>query len=243
MRIVRHIGLGLAIAAALVAPALVAPALADTGAAPSPNAVVLQGGTDLSPTWTYTSLGLTYALRGNINVSGPLVRLWGDRFTYDFEDGFTRIGATGWEHSYSFGYQFKDAKGSETLYTGYDSQSTSLSPLVKDPGEGTHGGVLYELDATRTFLGVIHANADGGYSSTNRNYWIRGGFASGPPTHAWFGPIFSWVGNVDYHGFRSGLGLSNVRLGSHIGAQLSLGVQHIARGAGIFTGVNFVVIP
>jgi hypothetical protein len=220
-----------------LAAAIAIPALAD------PTPLLFLAGTDVSPTSTYTSIGLIASFNGDLGKSGSVVRLWGDRLTYDFQSGGTRIGATSWGQSISLGYQWVDKNGFETAYAGYDNRTTDLSPVVPSQTLGTKDGARFEVDTTRAFGSLLHASAIGSLTTATHDYWTRVEILTGASTHAMFGPLFVLQGNPDYHGFRSGFTLENMRLTSHIATALAVGTQRINGAAGVFTSLSLSVTP
>lgn len=232
MRTLRSISIGLVLALSVCGAAL-----ADA------NPILVLGGTDISPVSTYTSLGVIASLSGNLNASGPIARIWGDRLTYDFNNNGMRIGAVSWGHSLSLGYEFKDRSGFESVYGGVDSRTTNLSPLVASTTEGSHTGARFELDAFRDLSSEIHANIIGSYATSDDEYWTRAELLTGAAGKAQFGPAIVVQGNPDYHGFRSGLALENLRFTAHLGAALTMGYQNMNGGSGIYTGLSLSLLP
>ena len=234
MRIIRC--LAVIVASIFAAGALTKAAQAD----PTPTIVV--AGTDISPTSSYTSLGIITSIhKGDLTASGLVLRAWGDRLTYTFQSNGTRFGAVSWGESLSVGYQWNDPKGYETIYAGAQTRTTNLAPAIATLVNGTRTGSRFELDAARDLSKTLHANGIHSFDTQLHERWTRLELLGGAPTGTWIGGLVTLQGNPLYRGVREGVTVSHVKLGRKLGAEFAAGAQTINGNSSMFSSATLAL--
>jgi len=202
--------------------ALLASLLAAAPAARAGSILALTG-VDVSNHSLYGYAGAIATLKGGSGDSGPLVRLWWDRLTYDFMGAPGKVDANSWGESASLGWQRTHASGMVSGYVGVDARNTTLTPSVSSRSAGEHTGARFELDVDQRFCSDWRFNGIGSFVTGSDDYWARGqwlyalkgGLAAGPET--------VWMGNPDYDAHRFGVALAGVPIYKSLKASIDAG--------------------
>lgn len=218
---------------ALLAALLVAATTSDARA----DDTLLLAGTDVSSVSTYTSVGAIVSLDDDLQKTGPLLRLWGDRLTYDFNSDGERVGVLCWGESASFGYQWREPGGLVSAYAGVDDETTALAPAVSSPTAGTHIGSRFELDVDRNAAPNMTVGLIGSLVTATHDYWTRVQVLERVGM-VQLGPEAVWQGNPDYHGSRVGLAAGDVGLGRSVRLSLSGGLQTLNGNSSAYSDLS-----
>jgi hypothetical protein len=185
----------------LKAPPAAAAPLADI------NSSVLWLGSDFKNRVSAGNIGGIYALSGNLDAPGWLVR---GQFTYVDYDFSTSQSLTGvgngkfYEGSAAVGYQMVGTGFVASGLIGLDAQKYNVNPASAIPnGIGDRLGAIFYWRLA-TMGGAPYPSAiDGDFSTANNSYWVRGrtGVRLGKVT---IGPELIGLGNRAFDEVRAG---------------------------------------
>ena len=182
-----------------------------------PNSKVVFAGVGVQEDVIAGFAGGIWALNGDLDTSGVLLRGFASYVDYDFSSAVTPDGEANGEFargSISLGYQFASDKLALSVYGGIDFQDRDIDPSVADTGE---------LDDDTGFIGTARlatlgptlfpASIEGNYSTANDQYYVQARIARDFGTID-FGPEVAVLGNEDYDA---------VRVGAHVSFDLGGG--------------------
>jgi cellulose biosynthesis protein BcsS len=202
--------------------AVIAAALALVPAARAGSILGLTG-VDVSAHSLYGYAGAIATLKGGADESGPLVRVWWDRLTYDFQGAPGKVDASSWGDSASLGWQHAYASGMVSGYAGIDSRNTKLTPSVASKSAGEHTGARFELDVDHRINGDWRFNQIGSYVTANADYWTRTQLLHALKDGLVVGPEMIWMGNPDYDAHRFGAAVMGIPIYKSLKAAIDAG--------------------
>jgi len=144
----------------------------------SVNSSVLWLGSDFKNRVSAGNIGGIYALSGNLDAQGWLVR---GQFTYVNYDFSTTQSLTGtgngnfYQGSAAVGYQFVGSGFVASGLVGLDAQHYNINPVSATPvGIGDKLGVVFYGRLATKGGAAFPSAIDGNFSSANDSYWVRG---------------------------------------------------------------------
>jgi hypothetical protein len=142
------------------------------------NSSVLWLGSDFKNDVSAGNIGGIYALNGNLDASGWLVRGQFTYVGYDFDTALAPSGtghANFYEGSGAIGYQVTGNGFVASGLVGIDSQDYNINPAAALPSNISDrtGAVFFGRIAT-TGNSEYPSAIDGDYSTANNSFWVRG---------------------------------------------------------------------
>ena len=183
------------------------------------------------------------ALDGNIDQSGPFIRLWADYLTYEFFSGPTKVDADSVGVSASVGYQYVHSSGAVSGYLGVETRNTILSPDVSAATKGVRTGARMELDASQRLTEDLSADAIGSFLTNTNDYWTRARLLYKVHDAIALGPETVWQGNAVYSAYRIGAAFVGGQFFNSVTVTIDAGYEKnrsLSPGgyAGLSLGVN-----
>jgi hypothetical protein len=197
--------------------------------------------------------GGIYALNGNLDAPGWLVR---GQFTYVGYDFNTTLAPSGTGHgtftdgSGAIGYQVIGNGLVASGFVGLDYQNYAINPAAAaTPGIGDRLGAIFFGRIATMGSTEYPSSIDGDFSTANDSFWVRGrtGIRSGSFT---VGPEVADLGNSAYDEVRVG-GYASYDLSRYVIVQGDLGYADATRGtnnsggrggSGAYGGVTLVFL-
>ena len=212
-------------------------------AAKADKAVALSG-VDGGAHSFYGYAGGIAALDGNIDQSGPLVRLWADYLTYEFFSGPTKVDADSVGVSVSAGYQYFHSSGVVSGFLGVETRNTVLSPDVSAATKGVRTGARMEVDAIQRLTQDLTADAIGSFLTNTNDYWTRARLLYKAHDSFALGPETIWQGNAVYNAYRIGAAFVGGPIFGSVTVTIDAGYEkneNLSPGgyAGLSVGVTF----
>ena len=196
------------------------------------NSSVLWLGSDFKNNVAAGNVGGIYALNGNLDASGWLVRGQFTYVGYDFSSPFAPSGtARGnfFDGSAALGYQWAGNGFVASAFVGPDYQNYTINPAAaSDPRVGDRFGAVF-WGRVATMGGAQFPSAiDGQYSTANNSFWVRGrtGMRFGTIT---VGPEIVGLGNTVFDEVRAG-GYISLDLSRSLILQADAGYADATRG-------------
>jgi hypothetical protein len=203
-------------------------------AVPDVNSMVIWAGSDFKNRVSAGNIGGIYALNGNLDASGWLIRGQATYVDYNFATALAPSGTGNGKFtqgSAAVGYQFAGSNFVASALIGIDGQNYDITPGAARPANisNTAGVAVYGRLATKggaLFPSAIEAN----FSSANNAYWVRGrtGVRFGQFV---VGPELIGLGNKAYDEVRAG-GYVTYDITSKWIVQANLGYAAPQRGQG-----------
>jgi Cellulose biosynthesis protein BcsS len=217
------------------------------------NSSVLWLGGDFKNDVDAGNIGGIYALSGNLDAPGWLVRGQFTYVNYDFNSPFSPTGSARgqfYEGSAAIGYQWTGNGFVASGLVGPDYENYNINPAAAaTPGIGDRLGAAF-FGRVATMGGAQFPSAiDGDFSTANNSYWVRGrtGARFGSLT---LGPEAIALGNKVYDEVRGG-GYASYDLSRNVILQGDLGYADATRGAntsggrggsGVYGGVTLIFL-
>ena len=184
-------------------------ALAATSShAAGPQATKAWGGLIASNDAAYLYAGAAHAWHGNLDKDDVMLRVSAGRgwFHYD-SDAFPgdAVEADKLDADIMLGYQkFLTPQQRFTIYAGFDSQKTDLSPEdTNNPTRGTERGFKTQLEFVSPITAGLNFDGTLAYSTAN-NYYYTSLRAEAPQNGYTFGPEVVALGNESFDQQRLG---------------------------------------
>lgn len=241
-------------APALAADMLTKAAPAATNQAPSDvNSSVLWLGGDFKNDVAAGNIGGIYALSGNLDTPGWLVRGQFTYVNYDFNTALSASGnATGnlYQGSGAIGYQWVGNGFVASGLVGVDEEDYNINPAAAaTPGLGNRLGAIFYGRIATTGGAQFPSAIDGDFSTAYNSFWIRGrtGVRFGSLT---IGPEAIGLGNEFFDEARVG-GYFSYDLTTKFIVQADLGYADATRsennaagggGSGVYGGVALIFL-
>jgi len=182
--------------------------------APAPASVFYVEGDFMPKEQDYYGTLVT-ALNGNIGSSGPLFRLEGSLYDFNYNEyayGWkTRIEGKQWRGTSSLGYQYVANDIYYNLFTGVDYQSINLSPNDRyNSVRGDRTGVKASAVIVSGLTQPLYFEFIPSYSTAFDRYFVR--LRAGPTflegsliAKFTIGPEITWFGDVNFDTRRLGV--------------------------------------
>jgi hypothetical protein len=200
-------------------------------------------GVDVGGHSDYEYFGGLVALAGPLSQSGPLVRIWTDRLSYDFLQGTRKVQAHGWGQSASLGYQLIYGDGSLAGYVGIDHRDTSMPSDIASREKGSQTGARLEADWFQRLTPTLKADVIGSLVTGTLDYWTRARVLYETPFQGVaVGPEVTWQGSPDYDAHRFGLG-AELPVGRVVKATFDVGFEKISHSNGTAYGGLGLSVP
>ena len=193
-----------------------------TGAAPARPSNDWIVAVDASATATSTgsqfaSVAATVAPIGNLNTSGPRIRLEGLAGTYKFDaaNGVGRVTGEQYGGALLAGYQWTSPRSALSAFGGVDLRDSKFSGVTTGlPQAGLREGFkgVFEYYANPTDQSMLFAY--GAYSTIYNAYHARAKLGVVKVAQTYFGPEVAVLGDNFYRQWRIGAHLTGYQLGA-----------------------------
>ena len=219
---IRSIGLVSCVVGGIVQSSVAAAADWYTGAAPAKPSNDWIVAVDASATATSTgsqfaSVAATIAPVGNLNTSGPRIRLEGLAGTYKFDaaNGAGRITGEQYGGALLAGYQWTSPRSTLSAFGGVDLRDSNFSGVATGlPQAGLREGFkgVVEYYANPSDHSMLFAYA--AYSTIYNAYYARAKLGVLQVAQAYIGPEVAFLGDDFYRQWRIGAHLTGYQLGA-----------------------------
>lgn len=197
------------------------------------------GGVDVSESGFYTYLGGGTRLGGDMDTSGPLVRVQVGYGEFDQVLPTGNVDGSVTAGNLMLGYQWVGMRTRVTGYAGVDFQDHDLPATPLSPVAGSNWGAKAQLEVYSQPSDDVMLLGIGSYSTANDSYFVLGKAGVRVGGNLFLGPEAGTLGNERFDQWRVGGHLTGFQLGP-VGVGASVGyVENDPGDNGIYGTVGF----